>query len=204
MAIFYIDSPTEGILELTSTTDIQVNETSTPSKHKLETGESITDNVVVDNISVTFSGIISDVRRIYQVTTQDDGRQAEVFSDPVDGYISALRRIKNTKQLFTVRYDSRFPAFTNCVLTSLSAIRDAQTGLGYRISLSFEQVRLSGRARLSVSRSLQANPDVTQEETNSGVNNQEQMILDGEPVTSTLLINSISELYNMITGDEEQ
>lgn len=175
MAVFYVDSPSEGIIELTATTDIQVDERSTPSKHKLETGETITDNVTVDNVNVTFSGVITEARVVTRSKSQSDGKQENRYSDPVQGIISSLRRIKNSKELFTVRYDNRFPAFNNCVLTTLSIVRDASSGLGYRVTLSFEQVRISGRAAFFVTRSQEASPDTTQEKTESGSNNQEQV-----------------------------
>lgn len=184
MAVFYINSPTEGIIELTSTTDIKINETSTVSKHPLETGDSIVDNVVVDNITVAFNGVISDIRSIFRSNTFDDGVPAQAFENPVEGVINSLRNIKNTKQLFTVHYDRRFASFRNCVLTSLSLDKNAQTGLGYNINLSFEQVRITGRADISVSRELQQKPDDTQGKTNSGPNNQKKTDIVG---TTSLL-----------------
>jgi hypothetical protein len=174
MATFYIDSPSEGILELTATTDIQVDERSTPTKFRLETGETITDNVVNENITVTFSGVITNIARLTQPSNQNDSKVAEVFTDPVQGYITALRRIKARKELFKVRYDSRFPAADNCVITNVSLVRNAETGLGYNIALSFEQVRISGRAKTSEIRQIQRSADDTQSETNSGANNQER------------------------------
>jgi hypothetical protein len=174
MATFYIDSPSEGILELTSTTDIRISEAASVSKHPLETGETIVDNVVVENVTVDFSGVISNVRKIAQRTNQSDLAVPNEYEENVEGSIKALRRIKEAKELFRVVYDNRFLPFENCVLTSLSMDRNAQTGLGYNVSLSFEQVRIVGRATTSISRSVQRNPDITQGKTNGGANNQKQ------------------------------
>ena len=62
MGSIYIDSPTFGILELTATTDINIQRPNSVTKHPLESGDTVTDNVVNQNIMISFDGMISEIK----------------------------------------------------------------------------------------------------------------------------------------------
>ena len=161
MAVFYIDSPTFGILELTATTDINIQRPNSVTKHPLESGDTVTDNVVNQNIMISFDGMISEIKSL-PLGPRNLRNQQRTVRD----YIGTLSRLRDSKELFTVFYDTRFEPFRNCVIRSVDESRNASTGTAYNIKLAFEQVRLSARAELVEVR-RQTAPNVTSEQTSA-------------------------------------
>lgn len=201
MSIFYIDSENEGIFELTSTSDIRVTQSSRATKHALESGDSATDNIVNENTGISFSGIISDIIRL---NPEDQGANSQ---RDVEGFITSLRRLRNSKELFTVYYDDReFGVADNCYLTSIDHERNSTTGRAYNLTLSFEQVRVVRPANITVTRDTQSSPDDTQGETRSGGSNTEDV---GDLEANTLLfefgravIPDVPEPEDIMRGDD--
>lgn len=200
MATFYIDSPEYGILELTSTATVKVVDTTTPTKHKLESGEEIADHLVNNNREISFNGLISDIRKITVGLSDARGSTStsSSASDPVSQYIDTLYRIRDRKLKFNVIYDSRFPSASNCVVTSITKERNAATGKGYDITLAIEQLRFGSAANITVERDNQANPDTTQEVTNTDGSNTE----DAGPSLSLAASGTVG-INNLIFGGDE-
>ena len=192
MSIFYIQSQTYGILELTATSDIEVIDNSTVTKHRLETGEFISDNVVNESKKIRFSGLISEIRRITSAGNHNglipkDG--SATTQRNVEDYIRTLGELRNSKELFKVHYDTRLIIVDNCLLTNLTLNRNVNTGTGYDVKLSFQQVRLSAGASF-IELPVQENPDLNQPETSTSDNNTVQSRAEelfGKGVTTTTL-----------------
>lgn len=174
MATFYIQDPIEGILELTSTASITVTESSSTTKFKVEDGFNISDNITTENIKISFSGVISDVRSLSLVGNDQDPQAQPFGNRGVKNFIDSIRRIKESKSVFNVVYDTRLGVIDNCVLTSLVISKDAKLGLGYSVELAFEQIRVSSRGVIRVELTQQANPDLTQEKKSGGDNSTEK------------------------------
>lgn len=173
---FYIDSSI-GILELTSTTEINVNETSNVTKHPLEDGSEISDHIVNNNRSISFSGLISDVRRLSggDENVTSDGTPANASKD-VREYYDLLQKLRDSKERFSVIWDIRFPTATDCLITSVNLVRNKDTGTGYNISLAFEQVRVVKRATEEVRRADLRDPDESQGLSNSSNTETERRV----------------------------
>ncbi|QDP59457.1 MAG: hypothetical protein GOVbin4162_31 [Prokaryotic dsDNA virus sp.] len=183
MSVFYIDT-SEGILELTSTTEVQVLESSSPTRHPLEDGESAVDNVVNQNSTVKFSGVLSNISSVSKTTSVTSLSSEEDDRDTtVEGVLSSLRKVRKNKERFTVYYDERLPPADNCVITSLNITTNKEYYLSYRVELEFEQLRVVARAETTVTRDDQASPDDSQNKTSSDGSNTE----DQEPSESLFL-----------------
>ncbi len=192
MSVFYMDT-SEGILELTATTEVQVVENSSPTRHPLEDGESAVDNMINQNATIRFSGVLSNITSI----SPSFGVVSLLFSEEeqeeptVEGVLTSLRKIRQNKERFTVYYDERLPPAENCVITSLNISTNKEYYLSYLVELEFEQLRVVPRAETSVSRDDQKSPDDSQNKTSSDGSNTE----DKSPSESILLRagTSISE-----------
>lgn len=173
---FYIDSSI-GILELTSTTEINVNETSNVTKHPLEDGSEISDHIVNNNRSISFSGLISDVRRLSggDENVTSDSTPSNTSKD-VREYYDLLQKLRDSKERFSVIWDIRFPTATDCLITSVNLVRNKDTGTGYNISLAFEQVRVVKRATEEVRRADLRDPDESQGRSNSSNTETERRV----------------------------
>lgn len=176
MSDFYMDT-NEGILVLTSTSNIKVVQDSRATQHPLESGDTASDNIVNNNTRISFQGVISQIVSFSLSYSEEGGQAPSVNTNQrtVEDYINTIRRVRDSKEPFTVYYDSRSFGFANdCYITNLSIERDASTGLGYRVDLSFEQIRVVNPANVTVTRDNQAEPDDTQSKTTSGGSNTEE------------------------------
>lgn len=160
MPSFWIQTEVGDVLELSSTTEVRVNEASTVSSNAVEEGSDLTTNVVVGNNKATFNGIISDV-----ATLRIEETESSINGD-VATWITMMRRLKNSRVPFTLYYDKRLPPWPNTVLTGFDYDRAANTGTGYNVTLSFEQVRL--RERFDIEIRVVQDPPVDSDEERAG------------------------------------
>lgn len=175
MATFYIDDEVEGILELTSTTSITSTEDSTATSHKVESGFNISDDVVVGNTKISFDGVVSDINGIKTITDFYTPVRPDTLQVGTNPYIAAIRRIKERKGVFSVIYDSEVGVVDNCVLTNFSITKDTSVGLGWKVKISFEQIRISNRSIITVNRTVERNSDKTQAKTDGGSTTTEKV-----------------------------
>lgn len=144
MARFYIDSSL-GILEMTATSEVRVNEVSQVSQHPLESGIEAADHIINNNRVISFNGIISNIRRIS--AQEEENPQLDNQRDVAD-FLDLLTEIRDSKELFTVHYDEEQAPAENCFFTTVDYNSNKNLHRAYRLSLSFEQFRISERARL--------------------------------------------------------
>lgn len=167
---FYMDTSL-GVLELTATTEIQVTDGATITRHTLEDGSEIADHIVNENSKISFTGVISDIKRITSgdraVSLSSDVEFRDKDQLNVQEWIELLSQIRRSKERFSVVYDSRLGVIPDCVLTSVTKSRNSSTGTGYNINIAFEQIRVVARATTSVRRDDQLSPDESQDKSNS-------------------------------------
>lgn len=189
MSVFYIDT-SEGVFELTSTSSIRVVESSRATDHPIEDGERATDNIVNENLSVTFDGVISDIKRIS--TDEEDNQRS------VEDFILSLRKVRNNKELFTLYYDDReFGVAENCLITNVQYERQAREGRGYKVNLSFKQLRVVEQANVTTTLDNQTDPDKTQGKTDSSGNNTESV--EDQFGEDVLILSEIKTIGDLIS-----
>lgn len=183
MSVFSIQDTDGNHWMLSATTDIRINKPSKVTSHPVVRGEDAVDNIVNSNVTITFDGVITDIQTIV-VDTQDGSEFIQQGagstglssrSTLVREFVTNIDRIRESKQLVTVFYDSNLEAFRDCAITSFELSKDFTVANGYRVTLMFEQVRLISPATVTISRDDQTEPDVTQSRTNSGGSNTEEI-----------------------------
>lgn len=195
MSFFYIDSPSEGILRLTSTTKVNIREDAKATSHPIEDGSEVTDNVVNSNASISFNGIISDIKSFSPYLTSGTS-----FNDQksVQDYISALRRIKDKKERFTVYFDSRFSGFNDCIITEFSLDTDSNTFKAYQVQLGFKQLRVARRARITVTEDTNA-----QQKQDKDSSNTERVGVDPDAPERSIFGQGVGFVGGGDTGDTD-
>lgn len=160
MGQFYIEvedelsdgTKTSSFYELTLTEEITVNYSASVSSHPTETGNRVSDHKVNSNTRISFRGLISDIKNLLLPPIPSKGVGEDKTNllntqRSVEENMAALERIHRENKLFKTYYDSRRPALNNCVFTILDFTRNNSTGTAYRVNLSIEENKLSGRAR---------------------------------------------------------
>lgn len=103
---------------------IDIPETSSTTDHALEDGEQITDHIENEPTTIDIDGVILD--------------QAEQK-------VLRLRRYKETGQLLTFNYITRYD---NVVITSFKRRYDKSIKNGYAFSMTLKQIRIAKRAEM--------------------------------------------------------
>ena len=194
MSTFWLIA-SDGILELTSTSEVQINYPNTVTKHKMESGATATDHIINENMEVSFSGVISEIRRI-NFSPNDNADQKVVvgtqqdFQQSVQDYITMLEKIRDSKTLFSLFYDDRLPAADNCLLSNVRLIRDSSLGTSYKVSIDISQIRLSARAK-TVELKKQTSPNDTGSLTSSGT----KPTVKSEPPTVSVGVSTVRSFF---------
>lgn len=208
MSQFFIEFESEsGVVEyyeLSVTTDVIINYAGNPTQHPVEDGTVITDQIQNQNVSLSFQGLITDIKNVTlgPIITRPQGQNQQLVTQAqrsVADNLEGLVRIRNSRSLVTVYYDFRQPPLENCAFTSLNFERDAGTGTSYRASISFQQVQLSERAKLVTQPTPQPEvEDQVEGKTNSSSNSTEEV--EVKELQETLLLSSFGTIVNQFAG----
>jgi len=211
MSQFFIEYRGEGgtveYFELSVTTDVNLSYMGNPTQHPVEDGTVITDQIQNRNVSLSFQGLITDVKNItigpIIASTDDQNQQLITQSQrSVEDNLEGLVRIRNSRRLFSVYYDFRQPPVDNCVFTNLSFDRDPETGGAYRASMDFQQVQLSERARVVTQPEPQPSVENQVEgKTNSSSNSTDEATT--EELRESILLRTSGSLESFIIGDSD-
>jgi len=106
---FYIKTFDSVIYELSATTDINVAITSKASSNPVENGQTLTDNIVVGNDTLSMSGRLTDIIQ------RGDSRAKTPFE-----FITELETRIGFKEVFTVYYSDSLIPKINCSIDSFS------------------------------------------------------------------------------------
>ena len=198
MATFYIETAEGEIYELQATDSISLDYRGTPTKHRMESSDTVTDNYVINNFQATFNGLISQIRAVRPNGNDIDGQKS------VPDFMKGIEALRQSKTPFTLHVDDRLDPFPNCVFTNLTYNRTAQTGLGYRVVMGFEQIRTSARARLvEIAESAADAANQLQGKTKGG-SNSTVVLEDGVTASKTLWIQAgggVGSLLSDLSGD---
>lgn len=140
------------MLALHATTEVSVSYPSSVTSFPVESGATITDNIIRGSDSVTFSGVITDL--FTSIALDETG--TSVATDPTvdlvrksQEYVDRFKAKIDAKKTFDVYFGGSNP-IKNCVATDFNIKRDKSVGnTGYIISINFQQVRFKSASEVS-------------------------------------------------------
>lgn len=191
--------------ELSITTDVNLSYIGNPTQHPVEDGTTITDQIQNQNVRGSFQGLVTNIKNvrlgpIIVSPTQQTQNLILQNQRSVSDNLEGLVRIRDARRPFTVYYDARRPPLTNCVFTNLNFERTTDTGTSYNVTLGFQQIQLSERARLITQPEAQPPvQDQVEGETNSSSNSTEEATV--AEVREALSIGAVDSVINFFTGD---
>jgi hypothetical protein len=127
---FYIMSDngasTGSIFEMDATISQNYNLAGKPTKYAVESGSKASDHYSKDLISLTYSGIVSDVKYLSGVE----------FSKNVADFESGIVALRDSGEFFACNFSDDQSLIKNCLFTSLQVSRSLENGK-YAIAISF-------------------------------------------------------------------
>lgn len=156
MSIYYIRAvldEEEIFLSFDSTSSITKSQTGSISSFPIEDGAVISDHYVNNNIVISMTGRISDLKSL---TRAEDGN----LNKNTDTFITEIERLKRSAipfDIFIGGGDESTSSIKNCVFESLDLSQDRTTGTrtgptgntnAYKIAFSAKQIRFARQARL--------------------------------------------------------
>lgn len=120
------------------------------TEHPVESGADITDHVRARAIVVTVEGIVSDTPLEALARRRNELVEigGETFAKPSEEAFARLLEINDSREPITI--ETSLKTYSDMVLQSLSAPRNAGTGEALRFSATFKQVRLVTSERTTV------------------------------------------------------
>lgn len=160
MSLFYFTDKEGNYYELSSTTRIHVSEMARATTNPVEAGKAITDNYIIEPRTITFSGVITNIRVIGQ---QEDRAK------PVDQWINDIRQLRIKKELIDVYIDT-LDIIKGCLITSFDIDKSKEQGSsGWNCSFVMQEILVSDRARLvDIAEPKPEVKDDVQDKSNSG------------------------------------
>lgn len=112
-----------------------INLTCRPSQYAVEGGDTISDNVAINNDNFSMTGIVSNSYVEYYQNNQFQysGKRTQIAVD-------LLRKIKEAREPLTIA--TEFEVWDNCILTGVSYSLTAQTAEAIPFELTFEKLRV--------------------------------------------------------------
>ncbi|MCP3921259.1 MAG: hypothetical protein GY714_01610 [Desulfobacterales bacterium] len=156
MASFYLTpfGEPEKKYELHATTNINVSFSSTVTNYPIETGSSVSDNVVMNPASVSFRGVLTDVAQSKTVSITSalnliSGKNPDV-PKKLEEYIKDLRDLQFKKTVFTVSFsgndDGKISGIQKAILTKFDISKDASLGKSWEVDITLQEIRFASRA----------------------------------------------------------
>lgn len=175
MATYYIVTQAGVIYTLDSTTDVSLTLGAKLSTKTISSGKSASDNYVLANDSVSFTGRISDIKSL---------KNPEKMS--TEDYIQGLKDIRDKKQQFTTYFSDNQPPLKNSFFTKLDFKQNKTTGNSrginsYTVSLSIQNIIKGRTTKLIALRSDLIKDDAEEKKAGSKVG------VDGEEVSRSWL-----------------
>lgn len=188
MSLFYFTDKGGNYYELSSTTRIHVSEMARATTNPVESGKAITDNYIIEPRTITFSGIITNIRVIGQ---QEDRAK------PVDQWINDIRQLRIKKELIDVYIDT-LDIIKGCLITSFDIDKSKEQGSsGWNCSFVMQEILVSDRARIvDIAEPKPEVKDDVQGKSNSG--NQTTAGTELVEVNTTLL--NYKNFIGLVTG----
>ena len=159
MANFYLQPVNDPTIlyELHATTDIKASFQSTVTTYPIETGSDVSDNVVMSPATVSFTGVLTDVKQSGSFLSLSFIKDAitQTLPDvqiPYFDYINELRQRQFAKELFYVYISGdnagEIEDIELAIITDFSINKDTSLGQSWSVDISLQEVRLASRAQL--------------------------------------------------------
>lgn len=136
MSIFYLQSEND-IYVLNATTKVTRSSPASLSNSIVEDGGFSSDNYVLRPVTVSFSGIITDIST-FRGTSYDKGTEE---------YLKGLKQIQIDKKPLTVHYSDNQPPDVNCFFTNFMHTQDSENGRvkgginSFKVDFTLQKVR---------------------------------------------------------------
>lgn len=142
--------------ELHATTEISVSFPSKLTSYPIETGQEVTDNIVLEPITVSFSGIITDVGSFSSIgrnaaddaITNNDNNTLLSIED----YIFYLRKLRSEKEVFAVWFSERISGIDfidSAILTTFDLSKTTEIGSSWNVKIGLTEVRFANKAEVT-------------------------------------------------------
>lgn len=120
--------------ELSATTDIRIRKPQTVTNRRVESGKSIADNAYMENTTIDFDGIITNIKNKSNVVDTDQ-------------FIAEVNQIREDKILVDVVAENQ--VFPRCLIPTFELSKSHVEGKGgWKVNISFQQVQFTNRASL--------------------------------------------------------
>ncbi len=157
MASFYLspDGEPDTRYELHATTNIKVGFSSTVTNYPIETGSAVSDNVVMNPASVSFTGVLTDVAQSKEISITNalnliTNKNPEV-PKKLELYIQELRDLQFNKTVFTVFFsgddDGKISQINKAILTQFDINKDSSLGKSWAVDITLQEVRFATPAK---------------------------------------------------------
>lgn len=141
MSAFYLEAGGE-LYAMNATEKISRRVTGSLSNSLVEDGRYSSDNYLVKQTILSFSGIITDIKSFDDNTNRT-----------CEGYLNGLKRHMQNKTPISVHYSNIQPPDANCFFTSFSHSQDKENGNSgtlnsFKVNFTLQKIRLAKGARV--------------------------------------------------------
>lgn len=201
MSIYYILATIDEedvVYMLDATESVEHTLPGQSTNYAIEDGSDISDNIALRPRTISFSGVISDIKT----------RSSSAYLNSHD-YIQALEDLRGNKELFSIYYTADHPPLLNVFFESLKISQDNTNGTlitperesygvsSFKVSFTVKEFRISTRAAVSKVRSDELN--IVTKSDSSATTASEDGTKPSKSVGHTLLDDGTA-LTKSITG----
>lgn len=145
--------------ELHATTEVTASFPSTLTTYPIEKGQKVTDNIITDPVTVSFTGVLSDVGNfslLGELTNAATSAAGITNTDnktmlSLEDYIYELRKMRDDKEIFEVWFSQEKNAIDPleyAILTTFEMSKSAEQGASWSLTLELEEVRFADPAKV--------------------------------------------------------
>lgn len=156
MTLYYIEYGTteeRKLFSFDATTEMNLSESGSATSYRVENGRAISDHYSNNNVTISFSGRVSDVKSIRRQNDENNS------FNTTQRFITELRALKQSGAPFKVYAGANVGGLDNCVFESLDIRQDTSNGTrvaeggkevsSFRMSFTAVQIRFASRAQVT-------------------------------------------------------
>jgi len=192
MSIFFISAEVDGNsikYMLDTTSRVQVTRSGRLTKFPVQEGSDLADNYINENVVITFSGKVSDIKAsrnpLYRSNFPGRKSPAPFITDEAGvllpatakEYLFQIETLKDKKIPFTLHAGENGGPYTNCLFTRFTSSQDSSTGTlntggevisAFQVNFTVEQLRFGKRAAETTVRDAAVKNDFSEKKTKAG------------------------------------
>jgi hypothetical protein len=132
---FYITrQDTDEAYELSATTEVSISRPLIATNRRVESGKSLTDNSYLENATVNFTGIITNIKN-----TSGSG--------DTDQFIKEIEGLRSEVPPVLVDVFAENQSVLNCQITTFDISKTSSEGVGgWRVNFTFKEIQFTNRA----------------------------------------------------------